>query len=275
MRFSSVFACAAALVLPSVVHAQQTPQPSPTATASLPNFSQLGKGLWASLTRPPPRANWTAHDAEIPGVVRLTDATYESTFENSEPQDVWVVLIHGKDDEPLSKQFLDIQKNASLLFDKARESKEPQTTGLSAEVNFKFARVDYFEEYHLCYRWLVLRAPILAIVSDRGSTLRFVKPKHMNPTGEFLYKALSADSWREVPVWESSLGPNGDNDWLVENFLWALDEWSRYTKDIPKVVWLLLVPAIGQFLMNWLHSGEEPAAERAQRAAQRAQATPK
>lgn len=39
-----------------------------------------------------------------------------------------------------------------------------------------------------------------------------------------------------------------------------MDEWTRLTKDVPKVVWLLLMPTVGQFIMTWLHSGNQPQA---------------
>lgn len=105
-------------------------------------------------------------------VTRITDAT-------GVPEGEWLVLIHGVKQDALDRHYLEAHTNAK---------------------GWQLGRLDYMREWKTCTRWLVFRSPRMVIVNDEG--LRFLEHSQV--------AHLDNLEWRQLPVWEGKLGPDGD-----------------------------------------------------------------
>lgn len=109
------------------------------------------------------------------GITRFTD-------ESGVPAGRWLVLVHGVKQDPIDQHYLEAHTAA-------------------AKAGWKLARVDYMREWKLCTRWLVFRAPIMAIVD--GEDIRFLHHQQVLNLGKVL------EDWKAIPVWSSSFAPSG------------------------------------------------------------------
>ncbi|RXK36671.1 hypothetical protein M231_06058 [Tremella mesenterica] len=125
------------------------------------------------------------------GVTRITRNNYEKLLTDGE----WVILVHGKD--PLSPRFLEMHTNASLA------SQE-------LSLGIKWGRVDLIEETYISMRWLLFRPPYLVFISNSGHDLRFLSPRHVHPEGDRLLEFVEKKQWKDLPIWNSRYGPDGD-----------------------------------------------------------------
>ncbi|KLT39489.1 hypothetical protein CC85DRAFT_192889 [Cutaneotrichosporon oleaginosum] len=230
----------------------------------------LVKNIWQTVinggSKPLDIAARTKADADA-GMTRITDENYAIIFSQSRPDDVWVVAVHGRDDDMMSNAYLETHANASALL------KGNATIADKAE-RIKFGRLDWMTDWVLSTRWVLTKPPYIVFVSDSGQTLRFAAPPRLPANGTMLYAVLAEGYWMNLAPWNGSLAPGGDLAYLVEAYISGHQHLSKYTALAPKWIWLALpvvVTTIGQHIMAWLHSGDEDA-QRQRETARRATA---
>ncbi|OCF43780.1 hypothetical protein I317_02384 [Kwoniella heveanensis CBS 569] len=225
--------------------AESSPASPPRETAK--SIAGLVKFLYnTAVNGPDNSAQYTRDQAD--GVERLTDEDYvrrvEYLFDGGSEDQVWIVLVHGRPNDPTSDAYLDAHSEAAKLA-KSDES-------LS---KFRWARLDYIAEWEICTKWLLMRPPYVVFISDKGRTLRFLKPSNLRPDPQILYDGIKSGNWETVPVWESRWAPGGDRAFLVEWYIKLSAHISRKTSKIPS--WLLMAGGgiVAQQILSWLHGG--------------------
>nr|XP_031859903.1 uncharacterized protein CI109_004752 [Kwoniella shandongensis]KAA5526975.1 hypothetical protein CI109_004752 [Kwoniella shandongensis] len=187
------------------------------------------------------------------GIERLTDENIKDVFESGTDDDVWVIAVHGLASDIPSANFVEIHKNASIL---ANNNTKPLDT------NFRFARLNYQDEWKICSKWLLFKPPWLVIASKKGEELRFLRPAQVRADAELLWAVLENGRWTTAEVWQSKWSEGGSREWLVDLYINLTAKLYKYTANIPKWPLMILISMAGQYLLTWLHkpSGNNPPA---------------
>ncbi|WVQ93926.1 hypothetical protein IAU59_001004 [Kwoniella sp. CBS 9459] len=241
-------AAAEDVALPAHDEAASSHEPA-QAEESSRSVSGLVKFLYDTAVNGPDTSARYARDQED-GVERLTDEDYvrrvEYLFDGGSEDQVWVVLVHGRPNDPTSDLYLEAHSKA------AKKAKADESLSLS---KYRWARIDYIAEWEICTKWLIMRPPYIVFISDKGRTLRFLSPRNVRPDTEVLYEGVTSGNWETVPAWDSRWAPGGDRAFLVEWYIKISSHISKRTSKIPN--WLLMAGAgvFGQQILSWLHSG--------------------
>jgi hypothetical protein len=95
--------------------------------------------------------------------------------------------------------------------------------------HLRWGRIDYLNVTRITTKWgvwqcvllrflstnfdliffLVLSAPLVVILTDRGQTLRFYKPAGLRLQVELIREFLLTKYWETTPPWDSSFAPGG------------------------------------------------------------------
>ncbi|EJT51700.1 hypothetical protein A1Q1_07112 [Trichosporon asahii var. asahii CBS 2479] len=143
---------------------------------------------------------------EADGVVRITDANSEELLA-SPGDDVWVIVVHGRDADFLATAFTEAHANVTKRFAKDAAAAEGDA---KAEIeHFKFGRLDYYNDWATCTRWLITKPPYLVFVSENNGKkeLRFLSFPPFPAEGEKMYKLIKDGHWKNIRPWKSPYNP--------------------------------------------------------------------
>ncbi|KAK8844622.1 hypothetical protein IAR55_006469 [Kwoniella newhampshirensis] len=182
------------------------------------------------------------------GIVRLTDENIDEVIQGGSEDDVWLVLVHGLPTELESSKVVEVHKNTSIL-----------AKANTLRTEFKFARLNYVDEWKTCSRWMLFKPPWLVIITDKGEKLRFVRGNQIKTDPEILWTIFEKGNWDTAPLWESEWAKGGNRAWLIELYIDLTARITKYTARIPKWPLMILVSWAGQALLQWLHRPRTPA----------------
>ncbi|XP_006456688.1 hypothetical protein AGABI2DRAFT_195701 [Agaricus bisporus var. bisporus H97] len=168
----------------------------------------------------------------------------EPLTEEEEEKRVWVVVISvtAAKQEGLSK-YLD------QVFDSAYN----ETLEKNDLPNIRWGRIDYLDVTYLTTKWNVWQAPYLAVITNRGKTLRFYRPHQIRLRDYALRDFLLTDGWQITPPWESRYAPGGDREWVLDLIATYLAKAYNYIVLVPRWALYILTGAIGSVILNFLH----------------------
>ncbi|WVF66305.1 hypothetical protein IAT40_001045 [Kwoniella sp. CBS 6097] len=235
--------------------AASCPAPAPPQESSK-SIVGLVKFLYNTAVNGPSTSTTQYARDQEDGVERLTDEDYvrrvEYLFDGGSEDQVWVVLVHGRPNDPTSDVYLDAHSEAAKRAKAESDSDSLTDASLS---RFRWARIDYIAEWEICTKWLMMKPPYIIFISEKGRKLRFLSPSNVRPDPQILYDGVKSGSWESIPVWESRWAPGGDRAFLVEWYIKISSHISKRTSKIPS--WLLMAGGgiFAQQILSWLHGG--------------------
>ncbi|KXN89503.1 hypothetical protein AN958_05665 [Leucoagaricus sp. SymC.cos] len=180
----------------------------------------------------------------------ITDESYrelivrEPLTEEEEKDRVWIAVISAA----AAKQD-SISKYMDQMFDSAYN----ETLHANDLPNVRWGRIDYLDVTYLTTKWNIWQAPYLAIITDRGQTLRFYGPYQLRLRDYALREFLLTEGWKKTPVWKSRYSPGGDREWIMDVFATTLTRVYNIVVLIPRWILYILTGVIGSVLINFLH----------------------
>lgn len=116
-------------------------------------------------------------------------------------------VSHGRDADFLATTFAEAHTNVTKQFAKDAAAAEGDA---KAEIeHFKFGRLDYYNDWATCTRWLINKPPYLVFVSENNGKkeLRFLSFPPFPADSDKMYKLLKEGHWKHIRPWTSQFHP--------------------------------------------------------------------
>ncbi|KZT71625.1 hypothetical protein DAEQUDRAFT_763840 [Daedalea quercina L-15889] len=186
-----------------------------------------------------------------PRIPLITDASYEEIIvkepltPEEESERVWLLVITvSKGGKNAMSQKLDDS------FDKAFN----QTVIVGDLPNVRWGRIDYLNVTYITTKWSIWQAPYLAVLTDRGQTLRFYKTNVVRLEPEMIRDFLLQERWRDNKPWDSPFAPGGSWEPAIHYFSLALKRSYEFLILFPRWVLMLASGVIANIVMKVMHS---------------------
>jgi hypothetical protein len=187
-------------------------------------------------------------DSRIPLV---TDDNFNELIVNEELTDeeekdrVWLLIITTS-----------IQGSGVSLFADQQFDEAYNTTLIERDLpHVRWGRIDYMNVTHLTTKWAVWNAPVLVAVSDRGKSLRFWRASQIRLRAEALREYFKSGMWEHTPPWQSSFGPGGSREFVMEWQAIVMTKFYNIVRVLPRWTLYVISGVLGSFIMNLVHRG--------------------
>lgn len=118
---------------------------------------------------------------------------------------------HGRDSDFLATAFMEAHTNVTKQF--AKELATAEGEAKAKLEPYKFARLDYYNDWVTCTRMLINKPPYLVFVSenDGKKEYRFLGFPPFPADGEKMYQLVKDGHWKNIRPWSSRYNPvDGD-----------------------------------------------------------------
>ncbi|KAL0950075.1 hypothetical protein HGRIS_010079 [Hohenbuehelia grisea] len=190
-------------------------------------------------------------------VTLITDDNYEEVVvkepltEDEERERVWFIVI-----SVTSAKQEGLSKVVDEAFDAAFN--ESQIAGDLPHV--RWGRIDYLNVTTITTKWAVWQAPYLVVLTDRGQSLRFLRPYQLRMKPEYILEFLRSNGWTAVQPWSTAYSPGGSREYIMEYIAVALTKVYNVTVMVPSWMLFIISGGLASFLIRFMHRGSVPSA---------------
>ncbi|KAF8317011.1 uncharacterized protein EI90DRAFT_3147377 [Cantharellus anzutake] len=184
----------------------------------------------------------------------ITDSNYEDMIHNEdftsleeEKNRVWAILVSVGSQDPVSH-----------FFDQTFDGAHNLTVQAGDADNIRWGRVDYLDVTDITTRWVIWRAPVLVIATDRGLTLRFFKIgalSRMKSPEEMRHFVISRE-WEQTASWSGPWSPRGSRAGFLAKYAKMSTMIYTYLNSIPRWLLLLVTATTASALIQFLHAND-------------------
>jgi len=171
----------------------------------------------------------------------------EEMTEEEEKERVWALIISAS-----AAKEGGVSKFVDEMYDESYNA-----TMLAKDLpHVRWGRIDYLNVTYITTKWAVWQAPLIAIVQDRGKTLRFYKPHHLRLRDAGLREFMKQEAWKRSPPWKTSFAPGGSNEYILDFYATWMTKLYNVTVWIPKWLLYILSGSAASVVINFMHKSD-------------------